>query len=207
MKQKNRETTSVLLPISTLSSIMQQSLLAFVFLAIFVSTAIQALPITNSCSITERPALCPEVTANDSAYALCLARSTVQLSNFTLPVIVTYEEQRTIRDTLLGTDLESSYTKCLKDTSPIPSPLSTPDVCSSEYQCDYDAGRFPQYIAHVVCKDKRVKYPKGGQWAECQCRPIYRPIPVLRFVGCDPYEQWRMEEQSVSVGCSCTNVM
>ena len=207
MKQKNRETTSVLLPISTLSSVMQHSLLAFVFLAIFVSTSIQALPITNNCSITERPALCPGVTANDPAYALCLARSTVQLSNFTLPVIVTYEEQSTIRGRLLATYMESSYTKCLKYMKPVTSASSTADVCSSEYQCDYDAGRFPQYIAQVVCKDKRVKYLKGGQLAEYQCRPIFHPIPVLRFVGCDPYEQWRMEEQTVSVGCSCTNVM
>ena len=187
---------------------MQHLLLATVFLVIIVSTSTNQAAAWPVDIITERPAYCPGVTANDPMYTLRLALSTVRLGgSLTLPVNLTYEDQTTTRRKLLETYSENTYTECLKYPSPIPSPLSTPDVCSSEYQCDYDAGRFPQYIAHVVCKDKRVKYPKGGQWAECQCRPIYRPIPVLRFVGCDPYEQWRMEEQSVSVGCSCMNII
>ena len=170
------------------------------------TSTIQAAPLLPT--IDARPAYCPGVTANNQSYILHLALSTAQLDgNLTLPINLTYEDLDTTMQKVLEATSESTYTKCLEYSTPFPSTLSRPAVCSSAYQCDYDAGRFPQYITHVVCNWNRVSYSKGGQQGDCQCRPIYRPLTVLKFVGCDPYEQWRMEEQVVSVGCSCEKIM
>ena len=183
---------------------MQQSLLAALFLVAFASiSTIQAYPVLSRN--TTRPAYCPGVAANNTDYILQLAAFTGFGSNVTLPVNLTYEDWATTRRRVLEARTESDFTKCLQYPSPIASTLSTPAVCRSQYQCDYDAGRFPAYIPHVVCKGEQVNYSLNNILRECQCKPILRPLTVLRFVGCEPYEQWRMEQQVVSVGCSCVN--
>ena len=168
------------------------------------TSTIQAAPVRPT--INARPAYCPGVTANNETYIRGLAANTSRVGgSLTLPINLIYENLATTMQKVEAA-IESSYTKCLEHQRPMTPTLFRPAVCSSEYQCDYDAGRFPQYITHVVCNWNRVDYFKGGQPGHCQCRPIYRPLNVLKFVGCDPYEQWRMEEQAVSVGCSCVNV-
>ena len=181
---------------------MKHFLLATTFLVVIASTIRAARG--DEEIIRQRPAYCPGVTANNLNYILKLAVSTaMRKSSLTLPAILTYEDKTTIMNKLEAYS-ESSYDKCKAHQEPVTSGRSTPGVCSSEYQCDYDPGRFPQYIIHVVCNGERVEYDRGSR-AECQCRPIYRPLTVLKFAGCNPNEQWSMEEQSVSVGCTCLN--
>ena len=146
------------------------------------------------------------MTTNNTIYIDKLAVSTVRDGSVTLPVNLTYEDWANTTRRVLDAHKESNYTKCLEYQSPITPRLSVPAVCSLQYQCDYDAGRFPPYIAHVVCKGEQVNYSRNNRQSECQCKPILRPLTVLRFVGCEPYEQWRMEHQVVSVGCSCVNI-
>ena len=181
---------------------MEHTRLSTLFLMVLASSSnIQAVPVPD---ITARPAYCPGVTANNERYIDELAKSAAQMSSLILPINVAYENRSTAVRNVLATYTESSFTKCLGHPTSIPSATSPPAICSTVYQCDYDAGRLPQYITHVVCKENReVSYSKLGQTGNCQCRPIYRPLTVLRFVGCEPYEQWRLEEQAVSVGCSC----
>ena len=179
-------------------------LLSTVALVAVVSiAAIQAAPVQT----VDRPAYCPGVKANNESYILQLAVSSVLHGSVTLPVNLTYDDFSTTQRKLLQATAETDYTKCLQALSPITLPQSNLGVCSVQYQCDYDAARFPPYIHHVVCKGEEVNYAKSGDHrGQCQCHSIYRPLTVLRFVGCDPYEQWRMEEQVVSVGCSCVNI-
>ena len=185
---------------------MQHSLMATLFLMAFVSTStIQAAPVRPT--IDTRPAYCPGVTAKNDSYIRRLAVYTVRLGgSVTLPINLTYEDWATTKRRVLEAYEDSNYTPCLEYPSPITPRSSTPAVCSSQYQCDYDPGRFPPYIPRVVCKGEQVNYSRNNQPGQCQCKPILRPLTVLRFVGCDPYEQWRMEQQVVSVGCSCVNI-
>ena len=82
-------------------------------------------------------------------------------------------------------------------------------ICPWSYECDYDYCRVPHTIFHAKCSDDIYQYRniknlrRGGQ---CQCKTLYRPIPVLKFVSCHPntYQQeWQTETQYVAVGCVC----
>ena len=194
-----------------LPGVMEHTRQSTLFLMVLAtSSIIQAVPVPG---ITARPAYCPGVTANNKSYIDELAASALRMGSLILPINVAYQNRSTAVGNVLTTHTESSFTECLGHPTPVPSANfppanSPPAICNTAYQCDYDAGRLPQYITHVVCKSKfkTVNYSKNGQKGACECRPIYRPLTVLRFVGCDPYEQWRMEEQAVSVGCSCLHI-
>ena len=182
---------------------MSLSLLPTVALVAVVSiTIIQAAPV----HINSRPAYCPGVTANNESYKLQLAVSTVLNGSVTLPVNLTYEDWAAIKRRVLDAHAETTYTECLEHNTTVQPRDPKRLMCHLTYRCDYDAGRFPPYILHANCGNEEIHYHSGTSFGVCQCRPIYRPLTVLRFAGCDPYEQWRMEEQVVSVGCSCVNI-
>ena len=151
------------------------------------------------------------MTANNASYILKLAATTGFGSNVTLPVTLTKEDWETTKRRVLEAHTERHVIKSCQGEGPLQPSYSSQHMCSLTYLCDYDAGRFPQYILHASCGLEQVEYriangkgmrPTHGR---CQCKPILRPLTVLRFVGCEPYEQWRMEQQVVSVGCSCVN--
>ena len=187
---------------------MQHSLLAALFLVAFASiSTIQAYPVLSRN--TTRPAYCPGVTANNTDYILCLAASTGFGGSVTLPVNLTYEDWETTKRRVLEAHTERNVIKSCEGKDPLQPSDSSQRMCSLTYLCDYDAGRFPQYILHASCGLEQVNYRIANSegmrrtYGRCQCKPILRPLTVLRFVGCEPYEQWRMEQQVVSVGCSC----
>ena len=146
----------------------------------------------------------------NESYIRQLAVSTVRLGgSVILPVNLTQEDWATTMSRVLEEYEQSNFTQCLDQTTIQP---SNPKrlMCSLKYLCDFDPGRFPQYILHADCGSEEVHYTTVGKGTAvqgmCHCKPVLRPLTVLRFVGCDPYEQWRMEQQVVSVGCSCVNI-
>ena len=193
---------------------MQHSLPAALLLVAFATTStIQAAPTTQP-KISTRPAYCPGVTANNTRYIEELAVSTVKNGSVTLPVNLTYEDWETTKMRVLEAHAEgNNFANLTCHGETLVQPRNSKQfMCSLQYLCDYDASRFPQYILHAHCGLEYVHYlrptVRGQRSVQgvCQCRPVYRPLTVLRFVGCEPYEQWRMEQQVVSVGCSCASI-
>ena len=79
-------------------------------------------------------------------------------------------------------------------------------ICSWNYECDYDYYRVPQFIFHAKCSNDIIQFRKNSRLGLCQCKPVHRLIPVLRYVSCDSttnQQEWKMENQYVAVGCIC----
>jgi hypothetical protein len=133
------------------------------------------------------------------------ASFTLQTSLASSRIEEIYNELSNLQD---GTTDKNTYNICnyVENTSEV----SKHAMCSWVYECDYEEGRFPQYIFHARCTEDKFSYMKqlsASNGDTCQCGAVYRPIQVLRFSSCNPetdIAEWKWESYQVSVGCQCS---
>ena len=133
-----------------------------------------------------------------------LALSHFQMMQFTLPVNIRYETVATTwrNLTVLPVRIAShpdevpceNWDRSGTDHAYNPSN----SLCGWSYKCNYDPGRLPHYMFTAECNESTKITIESSNY---YCRPVIRPIKVLRFAGCHPHETWNLENVLISVGC------
>ena len=165
------------------------------------------------CAGAQRPVQnCSSIATDHTTLAWKLFKSSVNLTNFTLPVgvhhesrAVSWSKHRRVQDGGDSAYNIPDYTTCSNTGEPW-SPVTrissnSRSLCRWTYECDFDAGRVPAYLHQAKCSREPVWV--GAQ--KYKCTPIPTSIKVLKLSGCSEgsdIEEWKLEDYVISTGCA-----
>ncbi|XP_056419018.1 interleukin-17F-like [Hyla sarda] len=72
------------------------------------------------------------------------------------------------------------------------------------YRLDEDENRHPPVIAHAICRHDWCLDPEGNKDLSKNSIPITQNMLVLRREVTDCQQSFRLENQLVTVGCTCS---
>lgn len=168
------------------------------------------------CTGAQRPVQnCSSIATDHTTLAWRLFRSSVALSNFSLPVGVRHENRQTSwsRHSSVQDGVDSAYnipdyTACPRTGKAWPTQTQiskdSNSLCQWTYECDFNAGRVPAFLHQAKCSKQLRQFQVDGQDYRYQCKPIPTSIKVLMLSGCSAasdIEEWKLEDYVISTGC------